>query len=446
LIDQFNELYLFLNTPQNSFNIFIGFTVLALSAAVLRIIVAAGYGAQLALFQLAAKEIKSISETKDTRSPLLNRIIKDYIRTGDKGVVPKSAQAVVERHINRLNVLGWGYGGMSAFVLSIESSIVFLGLILAFVFEEFRYVFAISAVAAFVAHRIIAALFDFASARERLSLETAEYVDREIGQFYSGDSASLILRLKNELSASMTRQSETLSDGIKKMGENMSAAMQLSLREMSRSIDSTMIRVSDFGGELSAPLDKWKKAVGEAAAAQDKFGFGIKSFDKISDDLRESAKTLSAALAGHSEAMRAQGEAMRGEMAALTEIAAALKGSSGPLLTQGDGIAGQLKYIERNQETLEHSLQRFELIMEDMTRKLGDGFGSMIDYHVQSSYGTLNTALADNIKQIVAANNELTERMREIFEQILEQSRSESQTVLKIKEQMDLHFESLKKE
>ena len=445
LFEQFNELYLFLNTPQNSYYVFIGFIALALVALVLRIVVCTGYKAQLALFQLNAKEIKSKTEIKETRSPFLNRAIKDYIRTGDKNVSPRSAREVVDKHLSRLNLLGWNYSGMSAFVAAIEGNTIFLGIILAFVFEEYRYAFAVSAVAAFVLARFYAAIFDFVCVRERLAQEASEYIDREVGQFYAGDFGSQITRLKNELAAALLRQSENLSDGVKKMGADISGVMQLSLQEMGKAVDSTMMRVSDFGGELSVPLENWKKAVNEAAAAQDKFGSGIAAFENTSKGLCESAKELTGGLGGHAEAMRAQSGLIHEEIAKIAEISAVLKEVSAPLVSQGDGISRQLAYIERNQETLEHSLQRFELIMEDMTRKLGDGLGSMIDYHIQNSYTALNKALEDNIMKIVTANNELAERMQEMLAGIYEQGRSESQAVLKIKEQMDLHFENLKR-
>lgn len=444
MFEQFNGLYLFLNTPQNSFNVFICFIALVLIAFLLRLVVYIGYQAQLALFRLNAKEIKSKSEIKDTHSPFLNRIMKDYIRTGDKNVSPRSARDVVDKHTSRLNFVGWGYGGMSSFVVAIENHVVFLGIILALVFEDYRFAFAVSAVAAFVIMRLAAAIFDFVTVRERLSQEAAEYIDREIGQFYAGDLGSQITRFKNELSAALLRQSEVFSDSVKKMGSDISGVMKLSLQEMSKSIDATMVRVSDFGGELSEPLENWKKAVHEAVLAQNQFALGIASFENTSRELCESAKALSGGLGGNSDAMRVQSGLIREEITKLMEIITTFQKASTPLIAQGDGINKQLAYMERNQKTLEHSLQRFELIMEDMTRKLGDGFGSIIDYHIQNSYSMLNNALEDNIKQIVTANNELAMRMQEMVVGIYEQSRSESQAVLKIKEQMDLYFENLR--
>ena len=444
MFDQFNELYLVLNTPYNSFYVFICFIALTLIAILLRIIVYAGYRAQLALFRFNAKDIKSKSEIKETHSPFLNRAVKDYIRTGDKNVSPRSAREVVDKHINRLNLLGWGYGGVSAFVAAIEGNIIFLGIILAFVFEDFRYVFAVGAVTSFIVVRLLAAIFDIASVRERLAQEASEYIDREIGQFYAGDFGSQITRLKNELAAALLRQSEVFGESVKKMGSDISGVIKLSLQEMSKAVDSTMVRVSDFGGELSGPLENWKSAVNEAVVAQDRFTSGISSFENTSKVLRESAKELAGGLLGHAEATGAQSRLIHEEIAKLAEITAVFKEASAPLYAQGEGIEKQLAYIECNQETLGNSLQRFELVMEDITRKLGDGFGSMIDYHIQNSYSALNNALEDNIKQIVNANNELTVRMHEMVVGIYEQNRSESQAVLKIKEQMDLHFENLR--
>jgi hypothetical protein len=443
LSEQLLNLYLFLNTPQNSFNVFVGFAVLALVALVLRIAVCIGYQMQLALFQLNAKEIKSKREIKDTHSAFLNRAVKDYIRTCDKNISPRSARDVVDKHLNRLSILGWNYGGISAFITSVEGNIVFIGIILAVVFEDFRYAFAVGAVAAFVLARLLGAIFDYTAVRERLAQEASEYIDREIGQFYAGDLGSHVTRLKSELASAILGQSVSLGDAIEKMGIDISGVMRLGLQEMGNAVDSTMLRVSDFGGELSVPLDNWKKAVAEAAAAQDRFGTGLASFENTSNALQESAMGLSGGLSGHAEAVRAQSGLIRDEIAKLAELTATLKDASIPLLSQGDGIGKQLSYIERNQETLELSLQRFELIMEDMTRKLGDGFGSMIDYHIQNSYSVLNSALEDNIRKIVTANNELAERMQRMTAEVYEQSRSESQAIIKVKEQMDLHFENL---
>ncbi len=443
-MQEFNYIFNVLNTPLYSLYIFIGFVSLAALVLVFRLIVCINYKAVLAIFRINAKEMKVRTDIKDTGSHFLNKVVRDYIKIGDKGVSPRASKNIVDKHIGRLNFLGISYDALENVVMGIEKNIVFLGIILTLVFEDYRYTFAISTVAAFIVLRIFAALFDFTTIKHRTSLEISEYVDREIGQFYAGDSGTLMLRLKTELTESLNKQTENIGQSVLKMGMDLSNIMQLNLQEMSKAIDKTMLKISDFGGELGKPLEMWKTAIHETETAQNKFTQSLQAFEETAVKISSTSNNLSSSMGEYSEIINTQAKFVSEQISSLKEIAEGLKENSKPLMTIHDTLGSNLKYVEKNQELLETSLQRYETNMEQLVSKIGDGMGSIIDFHMQNSYKSMNQGLEDNIKKIVLANNELILRLQELFEQIHEQSRSETKAIRQVKEQMDIHFENLR--
>ncbi len=141
-----------------------------------------------------------------------------------------------------------------------------------------------------------------------------------------------------------------------------------------------------------------------------------------------------------------QAKAVKEQQAELRLVADTLKATNAPLASAYETMEAQLKYIERNQTLLDTSLQKYELTLEEMTRKLGSGLGNIVDFQMQTSYASLNKALEDNVRRIINANAELIERLEDVLSQVLQQSRNETQAIMKVKEQMDIQFVDLKED
>lgn len=439
LVFMFNEL----NTQQNNITILIVFVACCLVILLLRAMLCIGYQAQLAIFNLNAKEIKARTEIKKIKSGILSKVISDYVKIGEKGVASIDTKSIVGKYILRIHFLGWSFDSIEYFITRFEKTFVFIGILLVFVFEEYRYVYAVATIGMFLLLLIFGSIFDFRLLKFKLLEEITEYVDREVGQFYAGDVGSIVIRLKNELSEAVLRQSENMGESIVKMGNDLSGVLRLSLNEMSKSVENTMMKVSDYSAMLKEPLEQWRGVISEAASAQEQINSAcynletaIKGFDSVSN-------RFETGMASYSQNVSEQTDVIQRKIADLSEIAVELKTGNASVAVGNAALQKQLKYIEKNQDVLEQSLQHYETSLENFAGKIGDGLGSILEFHMQSAYGTLNENLEGNIKQIINNNNELVLRLQQLFEQMSEQSRSETQTIIKIKEQMDMHFEAL---
>lgn len=332
-----NELFAALNSQENNAIILAVFLAVCGLAVLLRGLVCAGYQARLVSFTLNAKDLTGRSDVKDTKCGLLNRIVQEYVKAAEKGIASLDAGAIARKHMRRLNFLGWSYDSIEVFLGGFATGVTLIGLLLAVVFEDYRAAYAVSAAGAFFVLRLMECVMDIRLVKLNLLEGLTDYVSREVGQFYAGDLGSVVLRLKNDLSASVLHQSETV----------------------------------------------------------------LKYIDKMDD--------ITKALEGHNE------QHLEGNRA----------------------LAQQLAYIEKNQAMLDKSLSSYEQSLERVTQNMGDGLGGMVALHAQESTRALNDELQNNIRKIVTSNNELLANLRQLFENMQAQSKTEAQAVLRMQEQLD---------
>ncbi|MDR2940629.1 MAG: hypothetical protein LBV08_09970, partial [Clostridiales bacterium] len=109
-----------------------------------------------------------------------------------------------------------------------------------------------------------------------------------------------------------------------------------------------------------------------------------------------------------------------------------------------DTVSKQLNYIDKNQSLLEQSIQQYEGSLESVTSKMGEAFGSIVELQMQASYNQLNDMLADNMGQVNNSNNEILSRLSILFDTLQDQTINQTQTIVKIKEQMDMQFDYIR--
>ncbi len=397
-----NNLFNFFNASASS-NIYVYelFILIFIIIVSLRIIVCGGYQTQLTIFNLSAKDIGEKSAIKDTKSKLLNKVVKDFVKSSDKGISVLNPISIVKKHLFSLTMLGISYESLERFVSLSSNGFLVIGALLAFIFEDYRSIYALSTIVAFILFRLFETVFDFIIIKNKLELEMAEYVNREIGQFYGTDSSSVLIRLKSELSTLISAQTEALAQSITKMGDTTSGVLRLSLQEITREMEKTALSFGKISQELNEPAERWKNCLEEARNAQ--------------KDLNDTCHTLNSL--------------MSSVVSGLTEQ------------KDREAFEKQLKYIEKNQGLLEESINKYELSLEEMTQKMGDGFGKIVEFHIQQAYDGFSHTLTSNMQDIINLNNDMILKLQELFESMKQQSRSETQAILKIKEQMEIHFE-----
>jgi chromosome segregation ATPase len=343
----------------------------------------------------------------------------------------------------RLRFLGWSYAGIENFVAGIEQGMVFVGVLLAVVFAEYSFVYGVLAALAFVLFRLMSAVFDMRLVKEILTNEITEYVEREIGQFYGADLSATVFKLKNELATAIKGQSEAMVGAVKKLGTDVSAALTLSMEEMSRAVTASLTGAEAYAESIKQPLADWSASITAAERLQSKINTSVKGMDTAGSKFGAALEILDTTLKEHQNRMAQLSAAEKEQMAALVNAAAELNAANAAAAKQNEGVTRSLNYIEKNQEILERSLHEYETSLENITERLGDGLSSMVGYQLQNSYSTLNDNLQNNLAKITGLNSELLTRLQDLFSQVLHQSRGEMKAIIQLKEQLELSLETL---
>jgi hypothetical protein len=216
----------FLRIQNNNIVVMASYAGLHALAALLRVITHLGYRAQSVLFALDIKDIKSKDDAKKVRSPLLRRVIGDYIKSAEKNPARVPLEALADRHIQSLSFLGWRYAGMRVLVEKLEGGLPLCGVALALAFPGYAPIYGLLTVAGFALTRLVAAFFDYSSACEILRSDVMVFAEREIGVFFAGATATAITKLKEELAASAETQSAALREAVDRLNADMGASLK----------------------------------------------------------------------------------------------------------------------------------------------------------------------------------------------------------------------------
>lgn len=411
----FQQLFDLLNRNDNHIIIMAVYVALHGLVFLLRVIACMSYRSALFAFRLDAKDLKTRDEIKKIRNGLLRKIAADYIRIADKSVSRIPTMSVVDRHVSALSLLGWRFVSIMPFVESLETGLVFTGLILAVIFGEYAFVYGVLAVAGFLLIRLIAAFFDFREAKQRLADELLIYTEREIGHFFAADAGGAVLRLKNELTDAIGKQSVILKEAIDRIGSGLSEAVNKSL--------------IDINVALQDSMHEWEKALTDAGRVQSQMNASAERMQIAGDRIMSASDLLAKHLQGHSSALSSH-------LGTLVTAVEAVKESNAALSAEQEAFLKQAQYIDRNQSALETTLQSYEATLQNVTRSLGDGLGAYLKLHAQTAAQTVNDALVANMEKLLGSNQDTLRRITELFDQLRDQSRDISMHLLSMHEKL----------
>lgn len=418
------------------------FVLSVLFSQILRLIVFIGYQAQYSSFKLNAKDLKTKPEISSIKKGITSRIVRDYARSCEKGIAHVDARSITKKHLLRIRFIYWTYDSISRFVSSIDAQVILIGILLA-VFTEFPAVFGVLSIALFALVRILAATFDYEHAYEKLENEIAEYLEREIGQFYILDMNTGLHRLNKTLLEGAANQSATMSDSIKNMGDNLTGVLKLIVGDIQKNIEDTVNTINSYSDVLKKPLEEWRDAVEAAADNQMQVNASTESLKIAAYEFKEMTKSAEQSFKGYVEKLENEKELISAQIHSLKSVSQAVASNSELSSSNKDALENALKYIEKNQAVLDESLSKYELALEQTTGRLGDALGSILNYHIENSYSNLNVKLTENIETIIKSNADLTARLTVLFEDMTEHMKGQLKTVINLKEQMDMRFETL---
>jgi hypothetical protein len=420
--EYFIQLFDILNYRENYIVIMVVYLFLIAAAALLRIAAATAFRSSLFTFKLDAKDINSREDIKKIKNAALRKVAAEYIRVAEKSVSRIPASALVARQVDSLSLFGWRYGSVMPFVESMETGLVLIGVIFALAFGEYAFMFGTLAAGGFALMKIISAFFNFREARNRYFDEMLIYVEREIGHYYAADSGGAVLRLKNDLTEAVNKQSAVLKEAVETIGASLASAVEKQLKTA--------------GEALRGTADDWGKSVSETEKIQASINASADKMQIAVSSLVSASDLLSRHLNGHSNALTEQ-------LSSLVSAVGAVAENSSQLARERDTVMSQLQFIEKNQQSLENAVQSFEAILQDITKTLGDGYGAFLKLHAETAAKNVNDALSANVERISLSNMDVIRQNQSLFEQLKAQSREISANLLSLHEKLSSNGASI---
>jgi len=399
----FNNLFTALNSQDNQMVIMIIFLSLVAISLILRITAHLHFRASLLAFQLdTRKELKDKSDVAKLKNGLLRKAVAEYIRTAERAVTAVPTKQIVDREVSKKSLLGWRYESILPFVDSLDIGLLVVGLILTIAFNEHAFVYGTLAALAFVLTRLCAAFFNANNARAQLADEIQLYIEREIGRFFASDTSGAVLRLKNDLTEAISKQSAAYKDTMENIGHIMATALGKvsdSMTEATASIGPSVATAMDeklinMNDTLTTTLKNWGKALSEATSLQTNMNESSERLSHAGAKLQSASELLATHMQGHSTALS-------GQLVTLVSAIDAMKESVNHFAAQQEALTQQAKYIERNQQTLDTTLHAYEESLKGLTSSLGEGLGAFINLHAQTSAQTINDAMKTNIDKML---------------------------------------------
>lgn len=369
---------------------------------IVRILISSAYQIKYSGFLSNSKEVKSKKDIKDTGSKFLNAVVKDYLLIAEKGVSNIYTKAIVVKHMQRLNFFGWSLASMEKLVAGFENSLLAIGVLFALLFMPLQW--SVLSVLVFVFTKLFSAIFDYALVKDKLLYETTNYVEREIGRFFPSDLAASVNVFRAEIKSVMEMQTKAIGDAVIKAGSDLSSAVIMSVKETNKNIEKTLENVANRAEMLKEPLMEWKSAIEQSEKLQAESNKYYLSLKEMVDLLR------------------------------ISNDGAELK---------NEAVHEQLIYLQKNQEMIEKSMQQYEQSLMEITSKIGDTLGSIVDYSLKHAYSQIADSINGDLARLTNTNSELIIRLNELFDEMVRQSKKEANAIMAVKDQMDLHFESI---
>ena len=386
----FTDIYNLLSRDYNQVLILAVFTGVILFVILLRIITHLHFRAQCTAFRFDSKDLEKRDDIEKYKNRLLRKAASEYKQILKKAVTKSTPEKPVQNVLSKLNMLGIKYTGIMPFIEAMERNILFIGLIMAVIFNDSAFVFGGAAIIGFLLLRIFAGLFNFREAYETLSTEMQIYLERELGQFFATDAGGAVLRLKNELIESISTQTKMFEKSIKNMTDAFTVANE-NISNTIKNIGPAVANIMDeklinMNNSLTDIIKLWESAVSKSEKLQTLANDSADKINRSADKLTNAGEFLAKYLQGHTDAMSNQLIALLNAIDNLKEVISSNN--------QGqESLKELINYIEKNQKVLEKSVEQYEYAIKHLTSAIGDGLGVYINLHAQQAAQTINDTM-----------------------------------------------------
>lgn len=412
---------------------------------VLKILLFLFYKSQYAIFNLNIKDINKEADIKDGKCKILNKVVKRYIKSVKKGISYVDTKTIVKNQVIKLNFLGINYASIENFLFGFEYIFIISG-ILFYISFGYENIMIVVAVIAFIAVKLINSIFDIKSIRERFIDEMTEYVNREIGQFFINDLAMSIQNFKSEMKDIFNIQTKSINEAILNSLETLANAVIVSNKELNNNVNNNIKIIAETANEFNKPIENWKNTLNESINVQENINQAIIKMNNIITVFETSTKNLSEELEKHSKVYLNYSDSVKDEIKNLSSMVSELEKCNKENQKFSNLINEQISYTEKNQKLLDESIQKYELMLENITSKMGESFGSIVEYQIKDFYNKMSENINGDIIKFSNSSNNLVEQMKELFSNMSEQSKLETAAITKMKEQIEIYFENENKQ
>lgn len=412
---------------------------------VLKILLFLFYKSQYAIFNLNIKDINKEADIKDGKCKILNKVVKRYIKSVKKGISYVDTKTIVKNQVIKLNFLGINYVSIENFLFGFEYIFIISG-ILFYISFGYENIMIVVAVIAFIAVKLINSIFDIKSIRERFIDEMTEYVNREIGQFFINDLAMSIQNFKSEMKDIFNIQTKSINEAILNSLETLANAVIVSNKELNNNVNNNIKIIAETANEFNKPIENWKNTLNESINVQENINQAIIKMNNIITVFETSTKNLSEELEKHSKIYLNYSDSVKDEIKNLSSMVSELEKCNKENQKFSNLINEQISYTEKNQKLLDESIQKYELMLENITSKMGESFGSIVEYQIKDFYNKMSENINGDIIKFSNSSNNLVEQMKELFSNMSEQSKLETAAITKMKEQIEIYFENENKQ
>lgn len=385
-------------------------------------------------------EVKDINNIKNTKSRILNKIIKNYINAAQKGIYNVNAESIVNNQIYKMNFIVFNYINIEEFLKGFEYIFLMIGILMWAVYEYNKALVILSCIL-FLTAKLIVGIFNSGYLKIRIKNEIVEYIESEIGKFFLNDSASSIHDFKTEMKEIFTEQTKALKDSVLAIGENIANAVIVSNNQFNKNIEKSFDSVKTIDKFFEQPLNDWKQTIEEAAKTQKIFNDNINLMKDTAKIFNDISSNLSENLLKGSNVFNQQSENIVNEIDKLKEIIKYCNDEKENNKIIIDSLKSQMNYINENQNLLKESIQKYEISLENITSKMGDSFESIFKFQLDSVYKEISEFIKDDINNLTQLNKVFTEQLSTLFEDMMERSKNETKAIIKLKEEMEMYFE-----
>ncbi|MCL2350540.1 MAG: hypothetical protein FWC67_03560 [Defluviitaleaceae bacterium] len=344
--------------------------VLFVLPLVLRIILTSSFQAATALLS-RKREPLMVRGDIDKLGGVLGRAARDYVALAGRGSKVDSLE-LAKMTVSKNRLLFFNFNSISGLVMGLETA--FLPLAILFGLAASAQVnFAIFCGIIFIIMRILIAIFDVQTIKERYISTLAHTLSRDIGKFFPDDNAAAVHAFSVDLKDYLTRQSAMYGDILIKINSEFVTAIKTSTTAMTANMEATLNSMARH--ESLDVAIKEIKALGAAAAAI----------------------TASLGVAGQSAALEDSLEATKASQAALAT-----------------------------------SVAHYETSLKDITSQMGDALGKIVSFHLSSANSAIAESIEKNLKDTRAAYAEQISEIKAVFAELNKQNQYQTRILMEL--------------